>query len=93
MFFFNYKFVLKKIPKSDIFFTDNLYFQLNLNKFKTYHLKIDEINLFYFLKPLKNYFFNENCKTLKLAYFFTIINKAEPKVIIDNNESTYGKDD
>ena len=48
MFFNKYKFVFKKIPKSDVFFIDNLYFQLNLNKFKTYHLKIDEINLLYF---------------------------------------------
>ena len=91
MFFFNYKFVLKKVSKSDIFFTDSLYNQLNLERFKSYHLKIDEINLFYFFETLKNYFFNENCKTLKLAYFFTIINKVEPKVIIDNNESTRGK--
>ena len=91
MFFNNYKFVLKKIYKSDIFFTDSLYNQLNLNRFKSYHLKIDEINLFYFFETLKNYFFNENCKTLKLAYFFTIIRKVEPKVIIDNNESTRGK--
>ena len=91
MFFYNYKFVLKKVSKSDIFFTDSLYNQLNLERFKSYHLKIDEINLFYFFETLKNYFFNENCKTLKLAYFFTIINKVEPKVIIDNNESTRGK--
>ena len=53
MFFNKYKFVFKKIPKSDVFFIDNLYFQLNLNKFKTYHLKIDEINLLYFLKLIR----------------------------------------
>ena len=54
MFFYNYKFVLKKVSKSDIFFTDSLYYQLNLERFKSYHLNIDEINLFYFFETLKN---------------------------------------
>lgn len=91
MFFNKYKFVFKKISKSDVFFIDNLYFQLNLNRFKTYHLKIDEINLLYLFKTYKNYFLNKNCKTLKLAYFFTIIREADPKVIIENSEGRTGK--
>lgn len=88
---FNYQLVFYKINVSDIIFLDKLYYELNLKNYTCYYLEKNQVNLFYLYKTILNFLLKKNCKTLKLAYFYTLIIETKCKIVIDNIESDRGR--